>query len=62
MSKSKQRKTQIQAEPKGIVKFFQNGRVKYNLQLYSMLTIPMLFVILFSYVPMFGVIIAFKSH
>ena len=38
------------------------GIRKRTLQLYSMGLIPILLVILFSYVPMFGIIIAFKKY
>ena len=38
------------------------GMRKRTLQLYSMGLIPILLVVLFSYVPMFGIIIAFKKY
>ena len=38
------------------------ARAKYNFQLYSLCILPILWIILFCYVPMFGVVIAFKNY
>ncbi len=40
----------------------RSGKRKYYAELYAMMGLPLLAVILFSYVPMFGVILAFKDY
>lgn len=39
-----------------------NGKRKYYAELYSMLALPLVAVLLFSYTPMFGLVIAFKNY
>ncbi len=38
------------------------GSTKYNLALYSMVLLPLIQVIVFHYIPMFGTVIAFKNY
>lgn len=40
----------------------RNGKNKRGLQLMSLAAIPLLYVLIFSYVPMFGLVIAFKNY
>ncbi|MEK3724111.1 ABC transporter permease [Paenibacillus sp. FSL H8-0034] len=43
-------------------KLHRRVRIKENIPLYSMLLLPLLFFIIFSYVPMLGSVIAFKDY
>ena len=47
-SKAKKRKT--------------GGKRKYYAELYAMMALPLMAVLLFSYAPMFGLVIAFKDY
>ena len=37
-------------------------RTKKSLQIYALAVIPLLLVFIFNYIPMFGIIIAFKDY
>jgi len=43
-------------------KLHRRVRIKENIPLYTMLILPLLFFIIFCYVPMFGTVIAFKDY
>ncbi|GMX60982.1 polygalacturonan/rhamnogalacturonan ABC transporter permease [Paenibacillus elgii] len=43
-------------------KLHRSIRIKENIPLYIMLLLPLLFFIIFSYIPMFGAVIAFKDY
>jgi putative aldouronate transport system permease protein len=43
-------------------KLHRKIRIKENIPLYTMIALPLLFFIIFAYVPMFGAVIAFKDY
>ena len=47
---------------KTVVKKGHGGKRKYYAELYGLMALPLLAIIIFSYVPMFGIIIAFKDY
>jgi len=49
-------------QPKTVKKKNRSGKRKYYAELYGLMALPLLAIIIFSYIPMFGVIIAFKDY
>lgn len=45
-----------------LAKLGRRSKLKRNLQIYSLGIIPLLLIFIFSYIPMFGIIIAFKNY
>ena len=43
-------------------KKFRERDIKENLQYYAMMIIPMTAIIIFSYLPMFGIVISFQNY
>lgn len=54
--------TAVKTEAKNVVKTKSNNYFKKNLQLYLMLVLPILYFVLFKYLPMTGTVIAFKDY
>ena len=47
---------------KTVIKKGNGGKRKYYAELYGLMALPLLAILIFSYVPMFGIIIAFKDY
>lgn len=47
---------------KALKKHSRSGKRKYYAELYAMMSLPLLAVLIFNYIPMFGVVLAFKDY
>lgn len=54
--------TAVKTQAKNVVKTKSNNYFKKNWQLYLMLVLPILYFVLFKYLPMAGTVIAFKDY